>query len=98
MTDFKNLRGSAVGPKQPTGILNQWVELGSGFANAKGSKFGGWIEVEMPYGNKQVEVWANITRTSTGNLWLTLGCSGAKALDQNLIKEQQLKELHEFNK
>ena len=99
MTNFMKLKGSAnASSNKSNGPLNEWIELGSGFVNAKGPKFGGWIEVELPYGNKQVKVWASITRTSTGNLWLTLGCPGAKALDQHLITEQQLKEKHDFNK
>ena len=84
-----------------TSELDEWVTLGSTFCNAKNGniiKFGGWIEIEVPYGGKVIKLWASITKCKTGNFKLDLGLPATKALDQNLINEQNLKRLYETNR
>jgi hypothetical protein len=92
------IKGVNTPQQNRTSPLNEWVQLGDCFINAKGNKFGGWIDIEVPYGSKAVSLYVNATKTTTGNFKLSLGCPGPKALDQELITETQLRTLYDFNR
>jgi len=98
MTNFMKVKGVNTPQQNRTSPLDQWVQLGDCFINAKGNKFGGWIHIEVPYGSKAVSLYVNAIKTTTGNFKLSLGCPGPKALDQELITETQLRTLYDFNR